>query len=196
MRRLRIGTVLACALLLACGLGWGAGFLAFNQLVRRSMPVPEAADGIVVLTGGADRIETAMRLLTEQRAPRLLVSGVGRGLDVGDLARRLPLSAEQVESITLGRTATSTLGNAAEAASWAHANRLRSLIVVTAGYHMPRALLEIKRALPEVALYPMPVQSPALRRGLEFATLRLIANEFDKYLVVRLGLIHRSDAGS
>ena len=40
---------------------------------------------------------------------------------------------------------------------------MHSLIVVTAGYHMPRALAELRRALPDVTLYPVPVQPPAMR---------------------------------
>ena len=72
---------------------------------------------------------------------------------------------------------------------------MRRLIVVTAGYHMPRALLEIGRALPGVALYPAPVQPPAMRGPLDLGTARLLANEYDKLLAVRLGLTRLARAG-
>ena len=177
-----------CALALSLGIVWGAGFEAFNRWARQAPPLPATADGIVVLTGGAERVEAGLRLLAEGRAPMLLVSGVGRGTDLWELARRAPLSPEQVSQITLGRTATTTASNARETSEWARAHRLGSLMVVTAGYHMPRALIEIGRTLPGVALHPAPVQSPALRGEMEFATMRLLAGEFDKYLAVRLGL--------
>ena len=44
-----------------------------------------------------------------------------------------------------------TRGNAAETAEWARAHQVRSLIVVTSAYHMPRALAELGRDLPDVA---------------------------------------------
>ncbi len=179
-----------CALALSFGVVWGAGFAAFNRWVRHEPPLPAAADGIVVLTGGAERVEAGLRLLAEGRAPMLLVSGVGRGTDLWELVRRVPLSPEQVSQITLGRAATTTLSNARETSGWARAHHLGSLMIVTAGYHMPRALTEIARTLPGVALHPAPVQSPALRGEMEFATMRLLASEFDKYLAVRLGLTH------
>jgi uncharacterized SAM-binding protein YcdF (DUF218 family) len=185
LRGLALG--LAAAALLA-GAGWLAGFASFEHMARLPGAVPDAADGIVVLTGGADRIEAALGLMAEGRAPLLLVSGVGRGLDVGELLRRVQLSPEQAAHVTLGRAATSTYGNAAETAAWARAHGMRSLIVVTAGYHMPRALTELGRALPGVALHPVPVQSPVLRRGMELGTVRMLANEYDKYLAVQLGL--------
>ena len=188
----------AAAVVLLAGVAWAGGFAAFDRRARKTASPPARADAIVVLTGGADRIETALHLLAEGRAPLLLVSGVGRGTDLSEMVRRVSLTPGQAARVTLGRAATSTLGNAAETAAWARAQNVRSLIVVTAGYHMPRALVEIGHALPEVALHPVPVQSPALRGGMEFSTMRMLANEYDKYLAVRLavrlGISRRADS--
>ena len=193
MTRWRTWAAIKCAILLCAGVLWAAGFAAFDRMARRIAEPPPRADAIVVLTGGADRIETALRLLAEGRAPLLLVSGVGRGTDIAELGRRVQLPPGQAAHVTLGRLATSTVGNAAETAGWARANAVRSLIVVTAGYHMPRAVIEIGRALPGVALHPVPVQSPALRGGMELGTVRMMANEYDKYLAVRLGLTRKAE---
>ncbi|GAC1348207.1 MAG: hypothetical protein NVSMB18_35680 [Acetobacteraceae bacterium] len=184
------------AALLALASAWGVGFARFNAVVRRATaPVP-VADGIVVLTGGAERIETALRLLADGRAPVLLVSGVGRGAELAEMARHLgPETGPLSSRVTLGRTATSTLGNAAETAAWVHAHAIRRLIVVTASYHMPRALLEIGHALPGVALFPAAVQPPAMRGPTDFGTVRLLASEYDKLLAVRLGLTRLIHAG-
>ena len=187
----------ALAVVLALAGLWGAGFAHFNVQIRQpAASLPPKADGIVVLTGGAERIETALRLLAEGRAPVLLVSGVGRGAELAEIAHRLQLDpAALAERVTLGRTATTTIGNALETASWARAHRVHSLIVVTAGYHMPRALLEIGRELPGVALHPAPVQPPAMRGPLDLSTAKLLANEYDKLLAVRLGLTRFARAG-
>ena len=153
-----------------------------------------SADGIVVLTGGADRVATGLRLLNEGRARVLLISGVGHGAGLADITRRAGLNDEDGAGpatparITLGRNATSTTGNADETASWAAENHLHSLLVVTAGYHMQRALQEIRRVAPELTLYPEPVMPPALRSGTDPSTLRLLANEYDKWLISALGL--------
>ena len=56
-------------------LGLG-GFIWFLRAVQGSAADGGAADAIVVLTGGAERVETGFRLLEEGLAPRLFVSGV------------------------------------------------------------------------------------------------------------------------
>ena len=53
---------------------------------------------------------------------------------------------------------------------------------------MRRALTEIARTLPDAALYPAPVLPPALRGAAGLSTLRLLANEYTKYLAAECGL--------
>lgn len=169
-----------------------AGFVWFVLQARQPAPPPPASDGIVVLTGGAGRLELALRLLAEGRASRLLVSGTGRG-DLADLvaAAGLPASAAAHVApgqVTLGRGARSTRGNARETADWAAAHGLRSLIVVTSGYHMRRALRELHRTLPSaVALHPAPLM-PHLPDGHDQVPLRLLAAEYAKWLGATAGL--------
>jgi uncharacterized SAM-binding protein YcdF (DUF218 family) len=177
---------------------WLAGFAWFVlDATRVAMPPPQA-DGIVALTGGAERVATALRLLRQGSGRMLLISGVGRGASLPSLARDTGIDTAALSGmITLGRRATTTIGNAAETAAWANQNGLRRLIVVTAGYHMPRALIEIGRDLPEATLYPAPVVPPALRQN-RFSALRLMAGEYAKFLVAELGLTrlgHARDAG-
>ncbi|HTW26756.1 MAG TPA: YdcF family protein [Acetobacteraceae bacterium] len=191
MRRLipppRLRALLAGALALAT-LAWLIGFASFVEQAERRAKPPPYADGILVLTGGADRVERGLRLLAEGRGRLLLVSGV-HGPTLAELTRRIGLPAHDLAArVTLGRSATSTVGNAEEAAGWVTAHHIRTLIVVTAGYHMPRALTELARALPGVALYPAPVQPPAMRDPRTAATLRLLAGEYTKWLASGLGL--------
>lgn len=169
-------------------LAWLGGFAWFLRVSMRPAVLPPRADGIVVLTGGADRVETALRLLAAGQGRLLLVSGVGHAAGFGELARLAHVDPALAPRVTLGRNAASTRGNAIETAEWAHAHGVHSLIVVTAGYHMPRALVELSRTLPEVPLYPVPVMPPGLRDGRDLSALRLLAGEYTKWLAAELGL--------
>ena len=174
---------------LALGAAWSLAFAAFLGGAREAVAPPGRADGIVVLTGGADRVATGLRLLEEGRAPALLISGVPHRTDLDAVARGDGLDTRGLAGrVALGHEAQTTRGNAAETAAWARQIDAHSLIVVTAGYHMPRALLEIGRALPGVMLHPAPVRSPVLRGIAGPVALRVLAGEFDKWLAARLGL--------
>ncbi len=171
---------------------WLVGFFWFAQDALREPSPPPHADGIVALTGGAERVATALILLRAGRADRLLISGVNDNIVLPMLARSTGIDAEALAGrVTLGHDATDTLGNAAETAAWARSQGMQSLIVVTAGYHMRRALTEIRRDLPGVALYPAPVVPPALRHG-GLARLRLLAAEYSKWLAATAGLTRLS----
>jgi uncharacterized SAM-binding protein YcdF (DUF218 family) len=174
--------------LLAGLLAFGGGFAWFMHLAHQPGALPPHTDGIVAFTGGPDRVETALRLLATGRADRLLLSGIGGGAELGELAHRasvdpLPLASR----VTIDRSAATTRGNATDTADWARSNGIRTLLVVTAAYHMPRALTELGRALPDVTLYPMPV-TPAERPDRPPPPLRLIAEEYIKFLATATGL--------
>ena len=140
---------------------WTVGLLTFTARVARSTPAPqpEPAQAIVALTGpSALRIEAAMKLLEDGRGGRLLVSGVNRKVSRADVRTVAKAPGRLYDCcVDLGFTAANTLGNAQETAAWARAHGFRSLIVVTADYHMPRAVLELKGALPEGRFQPFPV---------------------------------------
>lgn len=170
---------------------WLAGFVIFLCVVfTASPPNPlPLADGIVALTGGDDRVGAGLALLAAHEAPLLLISGAGRGTYLGDFTDDdVAAATRYAGDITLGHMADTTHGNALEAANWAHAHHMHSLIIVTADYHMPRAMLEMANSLPGVTLIPAPVRPPAMRELFTLPTLRLLAGEYTKYLAVRSGL--------
>jgi uncharacterized SAM-binding protein YcdF (DUF218 family) len=177
-----------CGAVLVALVAWGIGFAWFLHMVSEPAGTPAHVEGIVAFTGGPDRVETALRLLSEGRADKLLLSGIGGGAELTELAHRAGVDPLSLASrVTIGRTATTTLGNALETAAWARANAIHSLLVVTASYHMPRAMTELARALPEVTLYPRPVASPD-KTGHAMFPLRLTTEEYIKYLAARTGL--------
>lgn len=159
------------------------GFALFTGQSRARPELPlRATDGIAVLTGGPERVAVGLTLLAEGQGDWLIVSGVGRDAALAELAGRAGLSAEALaERTTLGHAATSTRGNALEVAQWARARQIHSLRVVTAAFHMPRALLELRRTLPGVTLVPHPVQAAGPRTG-------LLVREYGKLLGAMLGL--------
>ena len=178
MRRLGL---LAVPLLL-----WVGGFLQFVGDLPLEPVAPEReTDAIVVLTGGAQRLDAGMTLLRDRKAPRLLLSGV----NAATTKPMLPGYAADEElfdcCVELGFDAADTTGNGREIAEWAAKLQAKSLRVVTAGYHMPRALLEVRRHARDVELLPWPV-SPAGGRVKDWwrapATAALLASEFTKYL--------------
>lgn len=195
-RFLRLGLAASLLALLVLGLG----FLGFLSQAAAPVAAPaRPTDAIVVLTGGAERVETALRLLDEGLAPRLLVSGANTGLTLAELARAHGRDPAALEGrVVLGRIAASTRGNAAEVAAFARAQRVASIRVVTAGYHMPRALLELRRAAPTLLLVPHPVTPAALRaeagsqpptRALPaMRRWTLLPGEYLKYVAAAAGL--------
>ena len=89
--------------------------------------------------------------------------------------------------VDLGFEAIDTLGNARETAQWARARGYDRLILVTADYHMPRALLELRGAMPRVQLTAYPVATEDVDARVWWKSpqsLRLMVAEYSKYLVI------------
>ncbi len=171
---------------------WSVGLLAFASHVAHSTPasVPAKSQGVVVLTGmSSQRIEQAMHLLRQGEARRLLISGVNRGATRDDIRRVARAVAAPIYDccVDLGFEAEDTLGNARETADWARARNYSDLIVVTADYHMPRALLELHSAMPKATLRPYPVATTELNAKAWWRhqhDARRMALEYSKYLVI------------
>jgi uncharacterized SAM-binding protein YcdF (DUF218 family) len=189
-RRRRIVRV---ALMLVLPLGLVIGFGVFvHAALDLARPQPDETDGIVVLTGGSERVATGFRLLAEGHARRLLISGAHPGANLPEIAAAAGIDpAPFAGRVAVGHAAASTRGNAAEAAAWARAEEMRSLRIVTAGYHMPRAMVELRRAMPALRLVEHPVPSAALRAPGALwrpQVWALLAGEYARYLGAWAGL--------
>lgn len=167
-----------------------SGFVAFTfKVERQTIQLNQKADGMIVLTGGADRIPDAINLFSKGHASRMLITGVNPGITRAEIGRLNPKYRELIDCcVDLGYEALNTSGNAREARRWAEQNAIhRSLIVVTSNYHMPRALAELHDGLPGLELIPYPVVSLKMRDlnwWQSSQAIRLMSSEYLKYILV------------
>lgn len=174
-----------------------AGLVAFawatDERAGRAKVVK--ADGIVVLTGGSgERIARGAQLLKNGMADRMLISGVHESVRAQDIEKLAGLSAEQLQCcVDLGRSARNTVGNAREIRNWQQSHEYGHLLVVTSAYHMPRALMELKKTMPQTVFTPVPVRSTGASRS---HVWRRTVNEYNKFLVVMWRTAESPKAGA
>jgi uncharacterized SAM-binding protein YcdF (DUF218 family) len=171
------------------------GFIWFTANLPPPTADPSETDAIVVLTGGSDRIRAGLALLAAGKGKRLFVSGVHLGVDVGELikldrppAPESPLPADLAGRIDLGHVAGDTLGNAIETADWMHSNHFQTMRLVTADYHIRRAMIEFSIAAPDLRILPNPVQpagAEASRWWHDRNVRDLLLTEYGKYVVAK-----------
>jgi uncharacterized SAM-binding protein YcdF (DUF218 family) len=176
--RIFFGVILGALLL------YLAGFLLFLGRLPET-PATARADGIVALTGGGARLDTAVALLEQGAGKRLLVSGVGMETEKTTLGRMAEGGPRFDCCADIGYSAEDTHGNAEETAEWVREHEFGSLVIVTARYHMPRAIREFQAAMPGVTLIAYPVENGSVdvanwwrRRD----TAVLLQREYIKYL--------------
>lgn len=129
-------------------LAWLLGFAWFALLLPQPAPMVKT-DAVVVLTGGANRIDRGLDVLKAGKAKHMLISGVDRDVKPPELAAQYAGSAKLFDCcIDLGFQSVDTRSNALETARWAARNKVKSLRLVTHDWHMRRARLELDRALP------------------------------------------------
>src|SRR6201992_3306936 len=180
--------------------GAAIGFVGFLSQLRGTEHRPGGkGDGLVVLTGGSSRVSDAVDLLADGYGKRLLISGVHPTNDAADISRSLPdnQTALMTCCVDLDHSAVNTRSNAAGTRRWVHERGFKSLIVVTSNYHMPRAIVELSHAMPDIALIPYAVvgerwrEDPWWSNG---ATFRLVLSEYFKYIAAGLR-VHLADLG-
>lgn len=165
------------------------------SMPREGLPGDTKTDAIIVLTGGSVRVERGLELLAEGAAPVLFISGVGEHATEAELIDVHASDAvrekiyESGGEIVLDHASRSTLRNANESATFIASRQLKSVRLVTADYHMKRALYELRVANPGVDILPDPVFPEGFKRShwwRDDTTRHLLFSEFYKYWAVRL----------
>ncbi len=157
------------------------GYALFAVLLPKAAD-DRRTDAIVVLTGGAKRLERGLDLLERGRARRMLVSGVERTVRPVELAARYEADQSLFDCcIDLGRESVDTRSNAEETALWLKRYKFRTVRLVTTDWHMPRARFELSRQSPAVVVVGDAIQSrPSFSQ---------LFTEYNKYLLRRAAVI-------
>ncbi|MFC7499279.1 YdcF family protein [Enterovirga sp. GCM10030262] len=154
------------------------GYALFVVLLPRPAD-DRRTDAIVVLTGGAGRIERGLDLIERGRADRMLISGVARTVRPVELAAQYDAEERLFDCcIDLGRESVDTRSNAVETARWLERRKLNTVRLVTTDWHMPRAEFELSRQVgSEIDMFGDAVESnPSFRQ---------LFTEYNKYLLRR-----------
>jgi uncharacterized SAM-binding protein YcdF (DUF218 family) len=206
--------VLVFAVLSVVPLG-GLLLATLEDRFPRPDPVPERVDGIIVLGGSfnvstsfdrrvvslneyADRLTTFVALARHYEEARLVFSGgsaslVDQSLKESDIARSL-LEALGVphERVTFERSSRNTCENAASSKESVRPAEGEVWLLVTSGFHMPRAIACFRAVGWEIVPYPTDYQTPGrdhLGLGLNpvagLSSLSLALHEFIGLAVYR-----------
>lgn len=161
---------------------WLVGFVLFVALLPR--PLGEArTDGIVVLTGGPNRIQRGLTLMEQRQARRLLISGVNLTVRRRDFQAEYRVPSRLFECcVDLGQDAIDTRSNGEETAAWVRKHGYRSLRLITTDWHMRRARFELDQSLPA----GVAIRMDAVRSEPD---LWVLLSEYHKYLLRRAAVV-------
>ena len=160
---------------------YALGFALFSVTLGHPAKT-EKTDAIIVLTGGAGRIERGIAVMKRGEAKRMLVAGADPSVTRDDLIRRLDGDARLVHCcVDLGSESVDTRSNAEEALRWIDRHHYRSVRLITSDWHMHRAAYEFRHQLKtRITLVP-----DALPTRPRFITL---FGEYNKYVLRRLSV--------
>ncbi len=175
------------ALLIIGFVAWFGGFVWFIEDMPQGSPLPHKnTHAIVVLTGGNNRISEGLDLLAKKKSPKLIISGVQQGAPLGSVIKasgyRGPVNYQRV---ALDYKSTTTVENAQNIAKWCQRKKINSIRLVTANYHMRRALIEFNHYLKGVKIIPHavnPLDSARHSWCKDYKVFCLYMNEYHKYL--------------
>ena len=153
------------------------------------------ASNIVILTGGSNRIRDGLKIINNFENSvilniKLLISGTGKGFTISNVKKFLPQN-EYLQTfikccIKLESQSQNTYSNAIETFKWAKKNNIKSFVLITSNYHMPRAVLEFKALMPnfEIITHPITPKKHDINKWIySFETFSLIFIEYFKFLI-------------
>jgi uncharacterized SAM-binding protein YcdF (DUF218 family) len=167
-------------LLLSAFSVWLYGIFNFYQIAQSISSTTTPVDGIVILTGGNQRIRTGLENVNDLNAARALISGVSKTVKISSMQRcQLQKHTHLLERIDIGYGAVNTFSNALEAAIWARTHQFKSIGLVTSRFHLPRSLWLFTKAMPEVRVSPVVVDA-------NDSTFFHLLKEYHKYYLTKI----------
>lgn len=160
---------------------WIFGLIVFVDSIPKTTP-DESADAIIVFTGGPDRVKVGETLFKEKRGWYLFISGVHPSAHLQDLLNIPEIDRPRV---TLDTRSHDTVANVEESSRWVQQCRFHRILLVTAHYHLPRAIMLFHRELPELTIIPYPVVTQEFKASLwwlNVSTLVKFLREYHKFL--------------
>lgn len=127
------------------------GFFAYQVHHFSHCALPAQVNAIIVVTGQMGRIDAGEQLLQRYHCP-LFISGVGQQVPATDIVK----NASIIPQVVLGHFAKNTAENGLEIARWVSQYPLKSVIVISHNYHLPRLLLYLEN-IPNLTIYPYPI---------------------------------------
>ena len=162
-------------------------FIDFTYKTFSYRPRDLQADAIVVLAGGKGRVEEGVRLYRQRKGNWLFLIGVDPAVRKSELYH--PQSGDpSPDRVILESTSRNTLENAIFGRDVIMRRDVRSILLITSRYHMKRASILLRNALPkDVAIYPYPVDSKKLKEAWwnHGGSFHLLFSEFYKYCMFR-----------
>ena len=177
-----------------------AGFLWWTLLLFNTFPKklylnnpPQISNsvGIIVLTGGKNRIEKGVELLSKGYGDKLLISGV---FMPSEIEAKFSLEKEKNElfkcCVSFDQKSRNTLENSQEVDKWLNQNKnIKSIILVSSYYHLPRSIMIFEKKIrSNVKVYPKPAIQNINFRNQFFFHLKLIISEYFKVIYTILFL--------
>lgn len=112
--------------------------------------LPLEPSKFVQLTSGSDRYWHAARLIKAEKAPVVLLSGgnvfeqpgfEGESFYAAELMQQWGIAPDVIKIETASRNTTQNIANIS---NWLQTNQVKSVLLVTSAYHMPRAIEEMR----------------------------------------------------
>jgi uncharacterized SAM-binding protein YcdF (DUF218 family) len=171
---------------------WACGFVWFaaKTIMMKPYDTEQAASAIVVLTGDEGRIDAGLDLFAAQRGAYLFITSVDPSITEQSIREKWASSRETplpICCIALDYEAETTAHNAQITRDWIDTMQketgqtVESVRLVTSNYHMPRALMDFKRLLPDLTVYPHPIISDSAR-DYDMKYWNLLLEEYHKFM--------------
>ncbi len=177
----RRGTIISIAAIAALSV-LVSMFLDFVDDTRGYRQAGAGADAIVVLTGGRGRTAEGLSLLRKGKGELLILSGVHADADLDSIYLNQVNLVER-PSIVLEKFSKSTYENALEVRRIMEERGLKSMVLITSGYHIKRAHYTFSKVMPGIRIEPYSVSTSNFEIDSWYGGkgLGLLAAEFLKY---------------